>query len=57
MKSVTLECVLVLMAFAVLEETALARSYLNCSAKKSSDSRCAERSDFIEHRREFWLLD
>ncbi len=34
MKSVTLECVLVLVAFAVLEETALARSYLNCLTKK-----------------------
>jgi hypothetical protein len=34
MKSVILECVLVLMAFAVLEETALARNYLNCLTKK-----------------------
>jgi hypothetical protein len=34
MKSVVLECVLVLMAFAVLEETAVARSYLNCLTKK-----------------------
>src|SRR5215467_8594504 len=25
--------------------------------KKSSDSRCAERGDLIEHRREFWFLD
>jgi hypothetical protein len=33
MRSVILECVLVLMAFAVLEETALARSYLNCLTK------------------------
>jgi hypothetical protein len=34
MKSVILECVFVLMAFAVLEETALARNYLNCVTKK-----------------------
>jgi hypothetical protein len=34
MKSAALECVLVLTAFAVLEETALARSYLNCLTKK-----------------------
>src|SRR5258708_5857385 len=34
MKSAILECALVLMAFAVLDETALARSYLNCITKK-----------------------
>jgi hypothetical protein len=34
MKSVILECVFVLMAFAVLEETASARNYLNCLTKK-----------------------
>jgi hypothetical protein len=34
MKSAALECVLVLTALAVLDETALARSYLNCLTKK-----------------------
>jgi hypothetical protein len=46
MKSVILECVFVLMAFALLEENALARNYLNCLTKKS---RCSKRSYFIEH--------
>src|SRR5258708_36011198 len=34
MKSVIRECVLVLTAVAVLEESALARNYLNCLSKK-----------------------
>ena len=34
MKSIILECVLALIAFDVLEETALARNYLNCLTKK-----------------------
>jgi hypothetical protein len=49
MKSVILEGVFVLMAFAVLEETALARNYLNCVTKKSDHRRRAKRSYFIEH--------
>jgi hypothetical protein len=59
MKSVTLECVLVLVAFAVLEETALARSYLNCSAKKVVivDAPKGATSSSSEENFGFWIDD
>src|SRR5258708_12431018 len=59
MKSVTLECVLVLVAFAVLEETALARSYLNCSAKKVVivDAPKGATSSSTEENFGFWIDD
>ena len=50
---------LVLMAFAVLEETALARSYLNCSAKKVVivDAPKGATSSSIEDNFGFWIDD
>ena len=57
MKSVILECVLVLMAFAVLEETALARDYLNCLTKKVTivDAPKGATSSSIEENFGFWI--
>ena len=57
MKSVTLECVLVLVAFAVLEETALARNYLNCLTKKVTivDAPKGATSSSIEENFGFWI--
>jgi hypothetical protein len=57
MKSVILECVLVLMAFAVLEETALARNYLNCVTKKVTivDAPKGATSSSIEENFVFWI--
>jgi hypothetical protein len=57
MKSVILECVLVLMAFAVLEETALARNYLNCLTKKVAivDAPKGATSSSIEENFGFWI--
>ena len=59
MKSVILECVLVLMAFAVLEEPALARSYLNCLTKKVAivDAPKGATSSSIEENFGFWIDD
>jgi hypothetical protein len=57
MKSAVPECVLLLTAVAVWVEPAFARSYLHCLTKQSSHRRCAEGKYFVEHRREFWLLD
>jgi hypothetical protein len=54
MKSVILECVFVLMAFAVLEETALARNYLNCVTKKVTAPKGATSSS-IEENFGFWI--
>ena len=58
MKSVILECVLVLMAFAVLEP-ALARSYLNCLTKKVAivDAPKGATSSSIEENFGFWIDD
>ena len=57
MKSVILECVLVVMAFAVLEETALARNYLNCLTKKVTivDAPKGATSSSIEENFGFWI--
>jgi hypothetical protein len=57
MKSVILECVFVLMAFAVLEETALARNYLNCVTKKVTivDAPKGATSSSIEENFGFWI--
>src|SRR5262245_66445394 len=57
MKSVILECVLVVMAFAVLKETALARSYLNCLTKKVAivDAPKGATSSSIEENFGFWI--
>ena len=56
MKSVILECVLVLMAFAVLEETALARNYLNCVKKVTIvDAPKEATSSSIEENFGFWI--
>src|ERR671937_694119 len=57
MKSVILECVLVLIAFAVLEETALARNYLNCLTKKVTivDAPKGATSSSIEENFGFWI--
>ena len=56
MKSVVLECLLVLMAFAVLEE-ALARNYLNCLTKKVTivDAPKGATSSSIEENFGFWI--
>src|SRR5262249_27555225 len=57
MQSVILQCVLVLTAFAVLEETALARSYLNCLTKKVVivDAPKGATSSSIEENFGFWI--
>jgi hypothetical protein len=57
MKRVALECVLVLMAFAVFEETALARSYLNCLTKKVAivDAPKGATSSSIEENFGLWI--
>ena len=57
MQSVVLECLLVLMAFAVLEETALARNYLNCLTKKVTivDAPKGATSSSIEENFGFWI--
>jgi hypothetical protein len=57
MKSVILECVLVVMAFAVLEETALARNYLSCLTKKVTivDAPKGATSSSIEENVGFWI--
>jgi hypothetical protein len=57
MKSAILECMLVLMAFVVLEETALARSYLNCLTKKVAivDTPKEATSSSIEENFGFWI--
>jgi hypothetical protein len=57
MKGVILECVLVVMAFAVLEETALARNYLNCLTKKVTivDAPKGATSSSIEENFGFWI--
>jgi len=57
MKRVDLECVLVLMAFAVFEETASARSYLNCLTKKVAivDAPKGATSSSIEENFGFWI--
>jgi hypothetical protein len=57
MKRVVLECLLVLMAFAVFEETALARSYLNCLTKKVAivDAPKGATSSSIEENFGFWI--
>jgi hypothetical protein len=57
MKSVILECVFVLMAFAVLEETALAHNYLNCLTKKVIivDASKGATSTSIEENFGFWI--
>ena len=56
MKSVILECALVL-AFAVLEETALARNYLTCLTKKVTivDAPKGATSSSIEENFGFWI--
>ena len=57
MKRVVLECVLVLMAFAVFEETASARSYLNCLTKKVAivDAPKGATSSSSEENFGFWI--
>jgi hypothetical protein len=57
MKRVVLECALVLIAFAVFEETALARSYLNCLTKKVAivDAPKGATSTSIEENFGFWI--
>ena len=57
MKSVGLECVLVLMAFAVLEKTALAHNYLNCLTKKVTivDAPKEATSSSTEENFGFWI--
>ncbi len=57
MKSAIRECVLVLTAFAVLAETALARSYLNCLTKKVVivDAPNRSTSTSIQENFGFWI--
>ena len=57
MKRVVLEYVLVLMACAVFEETASARSYLNCLTKKVAivDAPRGATSTSIEENFGFWI--
>lgn len=57
MKSGVQECVLVLMAFAVLDESALARSYLNCLTKKVVivDAPKGRASSNTEENFGFWI--
>jgi len=57
MKIVILECVFFLMAFAVLEETALARNYLNCLTKKVTivDAPKGATSSSIEENFGLWI--
>jgi len=57
MKSVILECVFVLMAFAVLKENALARNYLNCLTKKVAivDAPKGATSSSIEENFGVWI--
>ena len=57
MKSVILECVFVVMAFAVLEETASTRNYLNCLTKKVTivDAPKGATSSSIEENFGFWI--
>jgi hypothetical protein len=57
MKSAIRECVLVLTAFAVLAETALARSYLNCPTKKVVivDAPNRSTSSSTEENFGFWI--
>ena len=57
MKSVILECVFVVMAFAVLEETASARNYLNCLTKKETivDAPKGATSSSIEENFGVWI--
>ena len=57
MKSVILEGVFVLMAFAVLEETALGRNYLNCVTKKVTivDAPKGATSSSIEENFGVWI--
>jgi len=57
MKSVGLEGVLVLMAFAVLEKTALAHNYLNCLTKKVTivDAPKEATSSSTEENFGFWI--
>jgi hypothetical protein len=57
MKSAIRECVFVLTAFAVLAETALARNYLNCSAKKVVivDAPRGSSSSSTEENFGFWI--
>jgi hypothetical protein len=57
MKSTVRECVLVLTAFAVLAETALARSYLNCLTKKVVivDAPNRSTSTSIQENFGFWI--
>src|SRR6266516_3251370 len=57
MKSAIRECVLVLTAFAVLAETALARSYLNCLTKKVVivDAPNRSTSTRIQENFGFWI--
>jgi hypothetical protein len=56
-KNAIRECVLVLTAIAVLEETALARSYLNCLTKKVVivDAPRGSTSSSIEENLGFWI--
>ena len=57
MKSVIVECVFILMAFAVLEETALARNYLTCLTKKVTivDAPKGATSSSTEENFGFWI--
>ena len=57
MKNAIRECVLVLTAIAVLEETALARSYLNCLTKKVVivDAPNGTTSSSTEENLGFWI--
>jgi len=59
MKSVILEGVFVLMAFAVLEETALARNYINCVTKKVTivDAPKGATSSSIEENFGVWIYE
>ena len=59
MKSAVRVSVLALAAFAVLEETALARSYLNCLAKKVVivDAPKGATSSSMEENFGFWIDD
>ena len=57
MPAAILKCMLVLMAFAVLEKTALARSYLNCLTKKVTivDAPKGATSSSSEENFGFWI--
>jgi hypothetical protein len=57
MKSRVRECVLVVMAFLVLDESALARSYLNCLTKKVVivDAPKGSTSSNTEENFGFWI--